>query len=55
MKIYEVTIRMYCGHLDVEVEFEDGYEPTDEEIHEAAVKVIEEELYLSKLSYYNKK
>lgn len=55
MKTFEVNIRMDCGHLDVEVDFEDGYEPTDDEIHDAAVEVIEDELSRSKLSYYNQK
>ena len=55
MKIYEVTIKMYCGHLDVEVEFEDGYDPTDNEIYDAAVKEIERDLNVSKLAYYNQK
>jgi len=55
MKTYEVTIMLYCGVLDVEVEFEDDYEPTDDEIHDAAVQEIERDLEGSKLEYYRKK
>jgi len=54
MATYQVTVQLYCGSLDVEVEFQDkNYDPTDDEIHDAAVAQIEEDLAMSKLSYYN--
>ena len=54
MTTYQVTIQLYCGNLDVEVEFEEDYDPTDDEIHDAAVKEIENDLVASKLGFYNK-
>jgi hypothetical protein len=54
MSVYEVTIRLGIGSLDLEVEFEDGYEPTQDEIHDAAEREIEAELTQSKLDYYRK-
>lgn len=56
MITYEVTITLDIGHLDVEVEFDaNDYEPTDDEIHDAAIEVIEEELSRSKLAWYQKR
>lgn len=55
MTTYEVTMQLASGSLDVEVEFEDGYEPTDNEIFFAAIEVIEEELSMSKLGCYRKR
>jgi len=54
MTTYQVTIQLSCGSLDVEVEFEDGYDPTDDEIHDAAVAEIENDLAMSKLDCYNR-
>ena len=54
METYQVTVRLYWGSLNVEVEFEDDFEPTDLEIHDAAVKEIEETLPMSKLDWYYK-
>jgi len=53
MTTYQVTVQLSCGNLDVDVEFEDGYDPTDDEIHDAAVAEIEEDLGRSKLGFYN--
>ena len=52
MKRYEVTIQLYCGNFDVEVEFPDDVNPTDDQIHDAAVEEIEKDLSTSKLGYY---
>jgi hypothetical protein len=52
MTTYEVTIQLSIGSLDIEVEFEDGQDPTDDEIHDAAIREIELELGRSKLAYY---
>ncbi len=52
MHTYEVTIQLASGSLDIEVEFQDGQDPTDDEIHDAAIKEIEQELGRSKLAYY---
>lgn len=54
MNIYEVTIQLDIGGLDFEVEFEDGYEPTDDEILFAAIEVIKESADMAKLKEYRK-
>ena len=53
MTTYQVTIMLSCGILMVEVEFEDSYSPTDDEIHDAAVRQIEYDLSMSKLECWS--
>ena len=50
--IYEVTVQLASGSLDVEVEFEPFEDPTDAQVLQRARTEIESQLELSKLDSY---